>query len=168
MFQWPSNTGIIWAALYIHTKVSDLSGTITDINHNLNRLGEYSNESNLSLNATKTKWMLVSTPQMSHYHSLDRKEFGIKCNGKALERVNVTKLLGVHLDSHLDWKEHVTKLLSSCYGILAVLRKIRHLALFKVRKQLAECLVLSKLDYCIQFSIPSLNIKSNAYSCIRS
>ena len=61
--------------------------------------------------------------------------------------MNVTKLLGVHLDSHLDWKEHVRKLLSSCYGVLAVLRKIRHLAPFK-RKQLAECLVLSKLDYC--------------------
>ena len=54
--------------------VSDLSGAITDINHNLNRLGEYSNESNLALNATKTKWMLVSTPQMSRYHSLDKKE----------------------------------------------------------------------------------------------
>ena len=90
--------------------------------------------------------MLVSTPQMSRYHSLDRKDIDIKCNGKALERVNVTKLLGVHLDSHLDWKEHVTKLLSSCYGVLAVLRKIRHLAPFKVRKQLAECLVLSQLD----------------------
>ena len=62
--------------------------------------------------------------------------------------MNVTKLLGIYLDSHLDWKEHVTKLLSSCYGVLAVLRKIRHRAPFKVRKQLAECLVLSKLDYC--------------------
>ena len=58
--------------LYINTKVSDLSGATTDINHNLNRLGEYSNESNLALNATKTNWMLVSTPQMSRYHSLDR------------------------------------------------------------------------------------------------
>ena len=67
---------------------------------------------------------------MSRYHSLDRKEIDIKCNEKALERVNVIKLLGVHLDSHLDWKEHVTKLLSSCYGVLAVLRKIRHLAPF--------------------------------------
>ena len=40
------------------------------------------------------------------------------------------------------------KILSSCYGVLAVLRKIRHLAPFNVRKQLAKCLVLSKLDYC--------------------
>ena len=155
-FQYADDT-----TLYIHTKVSDLSGATTDINHNLNRLGEYSNESNLAFNATKTKWMLVSTPQMSHYHSFDRKEIDIKCNGKALERVNVTKLLGVHLDSHLDWKEHVTKLLSSCYGVLAVLRKIRHLAPFKVGKQLAECLVLSKLNYCntIFHPLPEYQIK---------
>ena len=90
-----------------YRKVSDLSGATSDINHNLHRLGEYSNESNLALNATKTKWMLVFTPRMSRYHSLDRKEIDIKCNGKALERVNVTKLLGVYLDSHLDWKEQV-------------------------------------------------------------
>ena len=102
---------------------------------------------------------------MARYHSLDEKEIYIKCNGKALERVNVTKLLGVYLDSHLDWKEtEVTKILSSCYGALAILRKIRHLAPFKVRKQLAECLVLSKLDYCNTIFNPSRNIKSNAYS----
>ena len=69
--------------------------------------------------------------------------------------------LGVHLDSQLDWKEHVTKLLSSCYGVLAALRKIRHLAPFKVRKQLAQCLVLSKLDYCntIFHPLPEYQIK---------
>ena len=52
----------------------------------------------------KTKWMLVSKPQMSRYHSLGRKEIDINCNRKALERVKVTKLFGVHLDLHLDWK----------------------------------------------------------------
>ena len=132
-FQYADDT-----TLYIHTKVSDLSGVTSDINHNLNHLGEYSNESNLALNATKTKWMLVPTSQISRYHSLDRKEIDIKRNGKALERVNVTILIGIHFDSHLDWKEHVTKLLSSCYGVLAVLRKIHHLAPLNVAKQLPK------------------------------
>ena len=45
-------------------------------------------------------------------------------------------------------KEHVTETLSSCYGSLAVLRKLRHLAPFLLRKELAESLVLSKIDYC--------------------
>ena len=82
--------------------------------------------------------MLVSTSQMSRYHSSEGKENDIKCNGKALERVNVTILLVVHLDSHLDWKEHVTKLLSSCYGVLAVLGKIHNLPPLNVAKQLPK------------------------------
>ena len=37
--------------------------------------------------------MLVCTPQFSLYHSLHEKQNYIECNGKALGRVKVTKLL---------------------------------------------------------------------------
>ena len=87
------------------------------------------------------------TVQMTRYHSLNEKEIHIECSGKALERVNVTKVLRVYLDLHLDWKEQVTKLLSSCYGALAVVRKIRHLAPFKIRNQLVK---VGLLQYDIQ------------------
>ena len=36
---------------------------------------------------------------------------------------------------------------SSCYATLALIRKLKHLTPFPVRKQLAECLILSKIDY---------------------
>ena len=36
---------------------------------------------------------------------------------------------------------------SSCYGTLSVLRKLKHLAPYHVWKQLAGCLVLSRIDY---------------------
>ena len=49
----------------------------------------------------------------------------------------------VYLDSLFDWKEHVAKLLSSCYVALVVLRKMHHLAAFKVKKLLVERLILS-------------------------
>jgi hypothetical protein len=62
------------------------------------------------------------------------------------------KLLGVTMDEHFSWIEHVKALLSSCYGVLSVLRKLRNLAPFHVRKQLGESLILSKLDYsCVVF-----------------
>ena len=54
-----------------------------------------------------------------------------------------TCCLGVYLDSLFDWKEHVAKLLSSCYVALVVLRKMHHLAAFKVKKLLVERLILS-------------------------
>ena len=81
---------------------------------------------------------------MSLYHSLHEKEINIECNGKALERVNVTKLLPECLPGlTLGLEEHVTKLLSSCYVVLAALRKMRDLAPFKLRKLLVERLILS-------------------------
>ena len=45
--------------------------------------------------------------------------------------------LGVHLDNHLSLNEHITKTLSSCYGALAILRKIKHIAPLVIKKQLA-------------------------------
>ena len=54
-------------------KVRDLSGAIDDMSRRLDRLGAYSSEPELAVNTTKTKWMLVSTPQMSLYHSLYEK-----------------------------------------------------------------------------------------------
>ena len=71
----------------------------------------------------------------------------MSCNGKLLECVTTAKILGVHMDEHLTWADHVTALLSSCYVTLAALQKLRNLAPYHVRKQLVESLVMSKMDY---------------------
>ena len=62
---------------------------------------------------------------------------------------------------NLQWNDHITELISSCYGVLAVLRKLRRFTPFDVRKQLAEVLVLSKLDYrnVVYDSVPAYLIK---------
>ena len=59
--------------LFGHVKVRDLSGAIDDMNRRLDCLVVYSSESDLAVNATKTKWVLVSTPQMCLYHSFHEK-----------------------------------------------------------------------------------------------
>ena len=43
--------------------------------------------------------------------------------------------------------DHVKHLASSCYGVLAVLRKIKNSTNYHLRKHLVECLVLSRLDF---------------------
>ena len=59
-----------------------------------------------------------------------------------MERVTSTKLLGVHMQEHLTWNIHINELVTSCYGALAVLKKLRNLAPFPVKKQLVESLIL--------------------------
>ena len=132
---------------YLHSKVSALAQCSVELNGVLSRLGDYSESSNLALNCSKTKWMLISTPQMAHVHNLDVCSVPVACREISLERITCTKLLGVQLDHNLKWNDHVKSLLTSCYGTLSILRKLRNLAPFYVRKNLAESLVIGKLDY---------------------
>ena len=51
------------------------------------------------------------------------------------------------MQEHLTWNIHINELVTSSYGALAVLNKLRNLAPFRVKKQLVESLILSKSDY---------------------
>ena len=53
-------------------------------------------------------------------------EIDIKIYGTRIQRVYVTKFLGVQIDAHLTWKSHIDytcSKLSKCVGILAKARK---------------------------------------------
>ena len=51
--------------------------------------------------------MLLSTKQMSHTHELMSTPISITCQGVNLEQIEVTKLLGVMLDEHMSWSDHI-------------------------------------------------------------
>ena len=46
---------------------------------------------------------------------------------ETVDRVNRFKLLGTLLSEDLKWTEHVNYVTSSCFGVLAVLRKIKNM-----------------------------------------
>ena len=64
---------------------------------------------------------------MSPVHSLGQFNPSLRISNRSLERVNRTKLLGIHFSKHLYWGEHVHKLSKSCYSVLGILRKIKKL-----------------------------------------
>ena len=66
----------------------------------------------------------------------------------------MVSLLGVHINEHLKWDDHIKHTVSGCYATLSVLRKLKYLAKYELRKQLAETLTLSKLDYADQVFYP--------------
>ena len=109
-------------------------------------LENYSTVSNLTLNAKKTKWILQSTTQMFRVHSLDSCTLYVNCKGGPLDSVQSAKLLRLHLDQYLTLNEYITKTLASFYGTLAVLRKLKHMAPYHLRKQLAECIVIIEAE----------------------
>ena len=64
---------------------------------------------------------------MSPVHSLGQFNPSLRISNRSLERVNRTKLLGIHFSEHLYWEEHVHNLSKSCYSVLGILRKIKKL-----------------------------------------
>ena len=64
---------------------------------------------------------------MSPVHSLGQFNPSLRISNRSLERVNRTKLLGIHFSEHLYWEEHVHNLSKSCYSVLGILRKIKQL-----------------------------------------
>ena len=85
---------------------------------------------------------------MSRYHSLDKIQVNLSCPNIGIKRATFYEDIRVIFTEHLNWNEHIKYLTSSCYGIQATLRKLKHIASYTLRKQLVEMLVISKLDYC--------------------
>lgn len=134
--------------LYKSCKVKDLTSCKENIITDLCILNEWSTRQNLIFNEQKTKCMLFATQQMRRRHKLNNQTSLIVYNGSGIEQAKSSKLLGVYFDEHLSWNEHICQLTKSCSLTLRVLKEFGRFTPFKVRKTLAESLILSKISYC--------------------
>ena len=57
------------------------------------------------------------------------------------------KILGMKIDQHLMWEEHISNDTKSSYDTLRSLKLLKRYTPYKLRKTLAEALILSKIDY---------------------
>ena len=117
------------------------------MNNTLQSIESWATDSNLLLNETKTKQMLVTTRQMSRAHDLNDYTPPLSLKNKTVDRVDRFKLLGTLLSEDLKWTEHVNNVTSSCFRVLAVLRKIKNMTPQETKKSLVQSLVLSKLNF---------------------
>ena len=120
----------------------------------------------LVFTGTKTKSMFFSTRQMSQYHRLDNADtYSVVLNGNEsesrIERKDNIKILGVKVDQHLSLEEHVANVIKSSYDTLRSLKLLKRYAPYKLRKTLAEALILSRIDYgsVVYQNVPKFLIK---------
>ena len=142
-FQYADDTNILR-----HCKPKSIKACSQELETDLTTLHQWSTSNNLVFNKTKTKSMLFATSAMMKRHDLENESvYSISINGQKLERIKTSKILGVHFNQNLTWEDHFSKLLSSCYSKLRILRKIKRIAPFNIRKSLAETMIMSRIDY---------------------
>ena len=71
---------------------------------------------------------------------------------QAVKHVQSTKLLKIHFDENLTWKDHMNNAVKWCYGILWILRQFKRFTPLNVRKTLAETLIAYN-EYKIQLQV---------------
>ena len=147
--------------IYKHCKPNEIENGKMEMQSALDRLSSWSLQCHLALNPKKTKAMLFSTSQMSRLHGLDAVSLDLSVNGKQIEQVSIFLLLGTQVHQNLKWNNEINSKISICYRTLAVVRKLKHLAPFAVRKQLSECLIISKINYndVVSHPIPDYLLK---------
>ena len=101
-----------------------LDDVCSKINVELNFILEWLNINKLSLNASKTKFMLFHYPQ----RKVDNLSLDLKINSTSIERVSEFNFLGLTLDECLNWKPHVQKISNKISRIIGVLCRLKKLS----------------------------------------
>ena len=109
----------------------------------LNKYANYFNMNKLSLNETKTKYMVFSQKKCSSNTPL------LTINGSSLERVHTIKFLGVILNDKLDWKDHKIYIKTKISKNIGIINKCRKILNLKDVLSMYNCFVLPYLSYCL-------------------
>ena len=78
----------------------------------------------------------------------ERASGGIRINEEEIKTAETLKLLGVTIDSRLNFSEHVNSACKKASQRIAVLMRLRNLIPFKAKLQLFKAAVLPHLTYC--------------------
>ena len=114
------------------------------LNTELKKIESWLTVNKLSLNIEKTKYIIFSSPRrIPNYNNIK-----IYFYNKLIERVNSTTFLGVIIDKHLKWKEHIQSVRLKLSRILGILYKIKHLLNLKTFHAIYYSLFFSYLNYC--------------------
>ena len=104
----------------------------------------------MALNATKTKSMLVLSPQ--RLNILLSQSLNVAINDSNVEQVTIAKILGVTFDHTLSWEGHVETLCKKLNSRITLLRRIQpYLTQVGSLHNYNAC-IHSQLDYCSSVS----------------
>ena len=123
-------------------KHRDIHNLSRIINAELSCVSTWFRANKLSLNTGKTNFMIFHPTQRKvdtiHLH-IDNNEINL---------VDKTKFLGIYLDSHLSWKNHIDYLCFNISKVNGIFQKIRYFVPSHTLKTLYDSLIHSKLSYC--------------------
>ena len=134
-----------------------VDGLALSIQYDMQSISYWMRQNRLSLNVSKTKFMLIGSKQRVARAG----NIGISLNGENVETVHNFKYLGMILDQQLHFHEHIEQLVDKVSNRLGLLYKTRTLFNEKTALMLYKALVTPHLDYgCLLYEVaPEYQLK---------
>ena len=115
------------------------------MNDELTKVLEWLTVNKLTLNRSKTEFMLLGSRQR-----LSTLSGPLSCsiNGDSIKQVEFTKFLGVYIDKNLTWNLHITNISKKIASGIGILKRSRAFVPFKTLLCIYNSLLQPHFDYC--------------------
>ena len=114
------------------------------VNKELEVISNWFKANKLSLNLDKTCYILFR----GHRKPAPQQAMEIMIDNREIVQTECTKFLGVYVDRHLQWNEHITHVSKKLAKNISVLSRIKHYLTKPVLRQLYYTLFFPYLSYC--------------------
>jgi len=113
-------------------------------NHELNKLSNWFKANRLSLNLEKTNYIIFT----SHRKSIPPHNQKLLIEDTPITLVRSVKFLGVYIDEHLTWKDHINKISLKIAKNIGIISRISYLLPINILINLYYALVYPYFSYC--------------------
>lgn len=116
------------------------------INHELRKITDWLAVNKLSLNASKTKYMIFHYQQ----RKIEKSEIPkLNINGTQIELVDDFNFLGLTIDKNITWCSHINKIANKIARIIGIMNRLKRSLPYNALKLMYDSLIGSHLQFCI-------------------
>uniref|UniRef100_A0A669AV95 Reverse transcriptase domain-containing protein n=1 Tax=Oreochromis niloticus TaxID=8128 RepID=A0A669AV95_ORENI len=123
---------------------SNYSELTSVLQQDLLNVFDWISKNNMILNVSKSKSMSIG----SRVRLVNCPQLNLSIAGPVLEQVTQIKLLGVTINHHLSWSQHINSVIKKMGQGIAIARKCSFYITSSIMKDVINALVLSHLEYC--------------------
>ena len=127
----------------IYCSSNNLCTLRSDIEQDMNSLSDWFCANKLSLNVSKTNFLLFNTKQTHQARDVHE----LKHGNSTIQRVRTTKFLGIYIDDGLEWGDHIEHIIKKVSSGSYAIRTAKRLLSVENLRNMYFSLVHSHLTY---------------------
>lgn len=108
-------------------------------------LNDWMRKNDLKINILKTNYIIFNTKRKINLNLPN----DLYLNNIVIEKVHVTKFLGLWIDSNLNWDTHINTIKKKIMPITFILRKTKNIFPLKIKMLIFNSYILSHIRYLL-------------------